>query len=113
MIIDNADDPSLDVSQFFPVCDRGAIIITTRNPDFRQHAFPSSNSYHVDQMGMEDGSSLLLKTALKDSNNEISRQLAAKVVKTLGYLALAIVQAGAVRTPCTALFRQNNTQETF
>ena len=47
-------------------------------------------------MSAEDGVSLLLKTALKEIDDEGSRQLGAKVVETLGYLALAIVQAGAV-----------------
>jgi len=50
-------------------------------------------------MSTEDGVSLLLKTALEESNDEVSRQLGAKVVGKLGHLALAIVQAGAVSNP--------------
>lgn len=99
LIIDNADDPSLDLAQFFPACDQGTIIITSRNQDSRQYASHPSNTYHVDRMSVEDGISLLLKTAMKESNDEVSRQLGANVVETLGYLALAIVQAGAVSIP--------------
>jgi len=55
-------------------------------------------------MSAEDGVSLLLKTALKDASSEDFRQLGAKVVKLLGCLALAIVQAGAVSFSCPDQF---------
>jgi hypothetical protein len=38
LIIDNADDPSMDVSEFFPTRNRGSILLTTRNPDCKIHA---------------------------------------------------------------------------
>jgi len=99
LIIDNADDPSLDVAQFFPACDQGSIIITSRNQDSRQYASQPSNTYRIDQMSAKDGVSLLLKTAMKECNDEVSRKLGGEVVEKLGYLALAIVQAGAVSIP--------------
>src|SRR5436189_4634496 len=33
LVIDNADDPSIDISTFFPTSNRGSIVVTTRNPD--------------------------------------------------------------------------------
>ncbi|KAF4628203.1 hypothetical protein G7Y89_g9950 [Cudoniella acicularis] len=94
LIIDNADGPKLDVSKFFPPGTKGTILLTTRNPDFQKYA--TSGSYKVDEMSPDDAVSLLLKTsALQDQTDE-ERKSAEKVAKTLGNLALAIVQAGAV-----------------
>ena len=33
MILDNADDPHLDISPYFPVGNRGIVLITTLGPD--------------------------------------------------------------------------------
>ena len=35
LIIDNADDPSMDLGDLFPGGERGVILITTRNPSNR------------------------------------------------------------------------------
>jgi tetratricopeptide (TPR) repeat protein len=96
LIIDNADDPRLDISRFFPSGTKGSILITTRNPDFRKHATAGS-SFKVDEMYPEDAVALLLKTAAVEMvRDQEERDAAAAVVKILGYLALAIIQAGAV-----------------
>ncbi|KAG9246100.1 hypothetical protein BJ878DRAFT_540603 [Calycina marina] len=95
LIIDNADDPSLNLSQYIPDANTGTIIITTRCPEHRKYASRVSNSYRVDQMDPEDAVSLLLKMALLNVADENARGNAMPVVKALGYLALAIVQAGA------------------
>jgi tetratricopeptide (TPR) repeat protein len=96
LIIDNADDPKLDISRFFPSGTKGSILIITRNPDFRKHATAGS-SFKVDEMYPEDAVALLLKTvAVEMVGDQEEREAAAAVVKVLGYLALAIIQAGAV-----------------
>jgi len=94
LIIDNADDPTVDVSRLLPSGTKGAVLITTRNPDFQK--FASAGSYRVDEMSPEDATALLLKTTALQSIEEKEQKVARDVVKTLGYLALAIVQAGAV-----------------
>ncbi|RDL38237.1 uncharacterized protein BP5553_02577 [Venustampulla echinocandica] len=100
LIIDNADDPEIDISKFFPRGTKGTMLITTRNPDFEKHA--TVGSYHVDQMEPEDAVALLLKTSAlekMEDNQEMKSArtvTAEKVVETLGYLAIAIIQAGAV-----------------
>jgi len=95
LIIDNADDPRMDVSRYFPPGDRGTILLTTRNPDCKFHA--TSGSFELREMELEDAITLLLRTTeAEDVFDTASRILAKPVVETLGCLALAIVQAGAV-----------------
>ncbi len=94
LIFDNADDPSLDLSQYFPIGNRGAILITTRNPDCVVHA--TVGSMEFDRLPVEDAVELLIKTAaIEHMSSEDPRILANFIVETLGCLALAIVQAGA------------------
>jgi len=95
LIIDNADNPQLDVLRYFPTGDRGTILLTTRNPDCKVHA--TSGSFEIREMELEDAITLLLRTTeAEDVFDAASRSLAKPVVETLGCLALAIVHAGAV-----------------
>ncbi|KAF8144913.1 P-loop containing nucleoside triphosphate hydrolase protein [Mycena galopus ATCC 62051] len=88
LFFDNADDPKLDLNKFFPKCNHGNIIITSRNPNLRVYGAHSQ----VSDMDEADAVALLLKSAAQETSlpNEL---LAAKIV--LWYLPLAIVQAGA------------------
>jgi hypothetical protein len=92
LLIDNADDPQINLQQFFPRCAHGNILITTRNQNSRRHA-PHSN---VDVAGMipDDAVELLLKLAMVERSAK-NRDVGAVICKELGYLALAITQAGA------------------
>lgn len=94
LVIDNADDPSIDVSRFFPAGDRGHILLTSRNPDCRVH---STIGYHEFKgMDHEDAITLLLKAAdVKNHMDRKVRNLARPIATTLGYLPLALIQAGA------------------
>jgi tetratricopeptide (TPR) repeat protein len=94
LIIDNADDPTVDVPRLIPSGIKGSVLITTRNPDVQN--FASAGSYRVDEMSPEDATALLLKTTALQNIEETEKVLARNVVETLGYLALAIIQAGAV-----------------
>ncbi|MCJ1255882.1 Kinesin light chain 3 [Lignoscripta atroalba] len=95
LIFDNADDPGLDVSQYFPAGNRGTILLTTRNPECMVHA--TVGSFEFGQMVFEEAVTLLVKTAaIENLSREASQRLAKPIVETLGCLALAIVQAGAV-----------------
>ena len=93
LIVDNADDTSLDIARYFPVGNRGTILVTTRNPDCRIHE--TVGTYEVDRLSYDDAITLLLRTAAIEESCQSSRQAASSVVETLGLLALAIVQAGA------------------
>ena len=93
LILDNADDPSLEVAQYFPLGNRGAIIVTSRDIQCRKHA--TIGSKELLNMGCDEAISLLLRSADLDSNNERLQDRALPIVRTLGCLALAIAQAGA------------------
>jgi len=95
LILDNADDPRLDISSYFPVGNRGVVLITTRNPGCKVHA--TVGSYELGAMATGEAVTLLLKTAgTDDVSNRSMRTAAEAVVRMLGCLALAITQAGAV-----------------
>jgi hypothetical protein len=95
LILDNADDPDLDLFRHFPVGDRGTILITSRNPDCRIHA--TAGVHELGRMEVEEAITLILKTAgHEDLSDQPARETAKSVVSTLGCLALAIDQAGAV-----------------
>ena len=92
LLFDNADDPNLNLRQFFPRCRHGNIIVTSRNKACRLQA-PDSN-YCVAAMEPNEAIELLLKTAMVEPTDE-NRRLCADIAHQLGYLALAISQAGA------------------
>jgi tetratricopeptide (TPR) repeat protein len=96
MIFDNADDPDLDLSRYFPVGARGTTLITTRNPECRHHA-PTGSSWELREMAVEEAIVLILKmSGVDDVSDPRMRDMAKPVVLTLGCLALAVAQAGAV-----------------
>lgn len=94
LMFDNADDPELDIARFFPTGGRGAILITTRNPECKIHATVGSSK--LDQMELDEAVTLLLRASfVANPEDETSRNSAQNIVHTLGCLALAIVHAGA------------------
>ncbi|KAJ7193069.1 hypothetical protein GGX14DRAFT_316620, partial [Mycena pura] len=60
LFFDSADEPSIDLNKFFPQCNHGNIIITTRNPGLCVYAGANT---HVDNMEEDDAVVLLLKSA--------------------------------------------------
>ena len=95
LILDNADDPRLDLSPYFPVGNRGVILITSRNPECAIHA--TVGSYELGAMNVYEAVTLMLKTSgVYDHSDQSTREIAKPVVLTMGRLALAITQAGAV-----------------
>ena len=94
LIIDNADDISLDISNYFPPGNRGCILITSRNPNCRMYA--NMGFYELNAMGREDGITLLLLAAGEDTRDPMCRNEAMCIAENIGYLALALVLAGAI-----------------
>jgi hypothetical protein len=80
LVFDNADDPSLDLYQFFPQSNGGNILITSRNPQLRVHA-PGAH-YQVSDMEEEDAVQLLLTSAGQEVKNETAI-LATQIVKVI------------------------------
>jgi hypothetical protein len=97
LILDNADDPELDLSRYLPVGLHGHILITTRNPNAVEHGTVGYMSLRG--MDPEEAINLLLKAA--SSKAEITkptpgeRTLAQAIASELGYLALALTHAGS------------------
>ncbi|KAF8594809.1 TPR-like protein, partial [Ceratobasidium sp. AG-I] len=94
LVLNNADDPELNLHEFFPVCAHGDILITTRNQQMIVHAVGPESHCRVSGMRPNDAFELLLKTSGADSEGERA-SLAKELIKELGYFALAIVQSGA------------------
>ncbi|KAF8193639.1 hypothetical protein K438DRAFT_1761774 [Mycena galopus ATCC 62051] len=99
VFFDNADDPNLNLHQYLPECDHGNVIITTRNPGLCVY---SGSHSAVGDMNEDDAVALLLKSAVQRDSTS-NQQLACQIVKALGYLPLAIIQAGAFISKSGAL----------
>jgi tetratricopeptide (TPR) repeat protein len=98
VIMDNADDPSLELAQFLPRCTHGHVIITTRN-HFRKILAPKS-TYYVDALPLDESTILLLDISGYE-DNVVNRELSENIARELGCLPLALAHAGAY-----ILFRQ-------
>ncbi|KAG9074476.1 hypothetical protein FRC06_010662, partial [Ceratobasidium sp. 370] len=99
LVFDNADNPDLGLVRFIPGGSHGSVLITTRLQTLitlGRPGGPASNC-GVGRMNAEEALELLLKkTHMHDralSNEEMDA--ATNLIKDLGYLALAIVHAGA------------------
>ncbi|KAJ7692899.1 P-loop containing nucleoside triphosphate hydrolase protein, partial [Mycena rosella] len=90
LLFDNADDPTINLRNFFPRCAHGNILITSRNPQLRIHT-PDAH-HRISDMEEDDAVHLLLRSSTQDATPENYR-LARDIV--LFYLPLAVVQAGA------------------
>ncbi|KAG8711946.1 hypothetical protein FRC09_020334 [Ceratobasidium sp. 395] len=105
LVFDNADDTSLDLRSYFPKGAHGRVLITTRIRDVALLAQGPDSDYNVSGMEPEESVWLLLAVARVNilTLAHEDRETANGVVQDLGYLALAIVQAGAYiwRTSCT------------
>jgi tetratricopeptide (TPR) repeat protein len=92
-IIDNADDPDLDLTPYLPNCSHGTIIITSRNRKTRHLA----STYHLElgPMLSKEAIETLCRAARKATplkGEELGQ--ASALVEELGCLPLAVVQAG-------------------
>jgi tetratricopeptide (TPR) repeat protein len=95
LLIDNADNPDIDVTRYFPGGERGVILMTTRNPSNKVHGTVGTRFYHFEKLENDDASDLLLKAANVPSPWELpTRTSANRIAEELGYLPLALIHAG-------------------
>lgn len=95
LIIDNADDLTTPLEEHFPEGDRGIILVTTRNPLNRVHGTVGKGSYHFEKLGETEANDLLLRAACEPAPWSITaKEYATKITNHLGFLALAVLQAG-------------------
>ena len=94
IVFDNADDLSPDeVVRFIPSGNRGNILITSRNRSMGR-IISFENIIEVTEMEETDAIALLLRTSCLDTSAE-HIEAAKKIVVELGYMPLAVDQAGA------------------
>jgi hypothetical protein len=80
IVYNNADDPAIDLSDYFPKCAHGDILITTRNRDMILHTASPESHCRVGDMGDEDALTLLFKTSGVPASSE-SRVVARTLTK--------------------------------
>ncbi|KAI9148372.1 Kinesin light chain 1 [Paramyrothecium foliicola] len=96
LIIDNADDESIPIEECFPKGNRGNILVTTRNPARIEHGNVGRGHFEFHGLELEEATKLLLKASNEPAPWDASRMaLALKIAEALGFLALAIIHAGA------------------
>ena len=92
LILDNVDTPSL-VKQFVPTNPKGHILITSRVYSLDMLAVFKTLS--IDQMNGEEALEFLLKRTNRQKVDGEEKMYAVRLVEDLGFLPLAIEQAGA------------------
>ncbi|KAJ5583501.1 hypothetical protein N7535_002121 [Penicillium sp. DV-2018c] len=93
LIIDNADSPDLRFERLTVPGERGHILVTTKNPSLRR--LGNVGSMEVKGLKEREAFQLLMKVADIIPPWDISTETAGiEITKTLGYLALAVIQAG-------------------
>ena len=94
LIIDNADNPVIDYSQYIPFNKSGDILFTTRNHECE--LYNTVGSERLEHLEHEYAQQLLLRVAYpNESQRKEKEQAALSVVKMLVSHTLAIIQAGA------------------
>jgi tetratricopeptide (TPR) repeat protein len=95
LIIDNADDPNFNYSQYFPTGEIGTIIITSRIPKVKKYATVGSSE--LEGLEPDEALQLFCKAAGlgPDISPSESRQANRIVVEILHCHTLAILQAGS------------------
>lgn len=93
LILDNADDLTVDYSQFFPPGSGGIVVMTSRNFDCGW-AYGCDHWEQLESLDQPDATSLLLQAA-NIAESLSMRTAAEKVVQTLGNHTLAIILAGS------------------
>ena len=94
MVFDNADGGYEIIEKFLPPGVHGNILITSRNDELIR-VIREENSMRVQEMDEEEAISLLLKSlSIKQGSGQLMAT-ARMIVSQLGYIPLAIDQAGA------------------
>ncbi|KAK6502492.1 hypothetical protein TWF506_003073 [Arthrobotrys conoides] len=91
LIFDNADDlETFDIQEYFPNYGGGAILITSRRPEFSH----SAEQADLEGLDKESAIKLLLSLAHLSNSLEVVKHDAANLVEKLGFMPLAISHAG-------------------
>ena len=95
LVIDNADDPNLQIERYFPGGDRGHVLITTRRPALKHFGNVGQGFQQFDKLDEIEARDLLLKHAQEETPwGDVARSIGRAIAEVLGYLPLALVYAG-------------------
>ncbi|KAK4217663.1 hypothetical protein QBC37DRAFT_479573 [Rhypophila decipiens] len=92
LILDNCPDE--DFTRYLPSSDRGNVLYTSRRSVMKL-TLPDTDTLEVEVMGETEAVDLLLKVSHQPLASQELRASALPIVKELGFLPLAIEQAGA------------------
>ncbi|KAI1357978.1 hypothetical protein F5Y08DRAFT_131670 [Xylaria arbuscula] len=95
LIIDNVDREEINVDELLPPGSKGCVIITTRNPALMSYG--NAGDRYIDLMPLEpnDAETLIIKAAEEPTPwPQLVVESASLICYALGYLPLALVQAG-------------------
>ncbi|KAI0114262.1 hypothetical protein F4776DRAFT_656662 [Hypoxylon sp. NC0597] len=96
LLIDNADDEDVPLEKYFPKGNRGSILVTTRNPAYKVYGNVGPGHYDFHGLELDEATQLLLKASDKPAPwSSTCEELALTITEALGFLALAIIHAGA------------------
>jgi hypothetical protein len=94
LVLDNADDPTVDYQDYFPDGTLGVIMLTSRNHECQQYATVKSVS--LEGLSTEEAQELLLKAAgVPPGQYGVHDEDAEKVARLLQSHPLALILAGA------------------
>ena len=95
LFLDNVDNHQIDLETLLPSGNNGHIVITTRNPNLADHA--TAGIIRLTQMDPEEAIDLLLNSAYpRDRLLRVQgRSTAGQIAEVLGFLAIAVHQAGS------------------
>jgi hypothetical protein len=97
VIFDNADDPTINLFNYFPQSSRGNILITSRNPRLHVHA-PDAH-HQISDMEDQDAVELLLASAAEPYTTE-TEILATEIVKVFA-LKILVRSLFTLKRPST------------
>ena len=80
LLYNNADNPEINLHEYFPTCAHGNILITTRNQQMVAHMRGSGAECRVSSMQPDDAEKLLLKTSGVQESQE-AKEAAAVLTK--------------------------------
>jgi tetratricopeptide (TPR) repeat protein len=93
LILDNADEHTVDYQAYMPPGTRGTIIMTSRNLSCERYS--TVGHCRLQGIDLESSITLLFKAANVSERSESQKSHARVVSELLGFHALALIQAGA------------------
>lgn len=105
LILDNANDPDVDYAKYFPPCQHGSIILSSKHQKFTRHN--TVGFLNLKNLGMMDSITLLHRFIDRPVTlGSPAAQSASRVAIMLDYHTHSLVQAGACISRCHLAFEQ-------